>query len=99
MVPLANTSAPDLALYLTAPTVPGRPGGGAVLRSRPSSWIQELSLTVCTLVEKTRSTPAGSYFRYWAWVGIVSHSQPTTGSFSVVALFLEMPVLRHTGLP
>src|SRR4051794_25788374 len=99
MVPPAKTSAPDLALYLTAPTVPGWPGGGALPRIRPSSTIQELSLTVWTLVAKTRSTPAGSYLRYWAWVGTASHSQPISGWGIEVELFLEIPVLRQTGLP
>src|SRR3954449_13103476 len=96
MVPLEKTSAPLGAWYLTALTVPGWPGGGVVVRRRPSSWIQELSGAVWTLLELSLTTFAGWWETYCAWVGIASHSQPTSLSPIEVAVFSETPVLRQT---
>ena len=64
MVPLANTSAPLGAVYLTAWTVPSMPAGGTFARWRPSSWSQ-LGSSLVVWVLLTRLTPAGWRLRYW----------------------------------
>jgi hypothetical protein len=98
IVPEAKTIAPLDAVYLTAPMVPGCPGGGVVARRRPSSWIQLLSGAVWTLVAIRRLTFAGWRDVYCAWVGAASHSQLTKSPMLVVVL-VGMPVLRHTRSP
>jgi hypothetical protein len=57
-----------------------------------------LSLAVCTLVAKMLLTPLGWRERYWAWVGIASHSQPTSREPMFVVEFSAMPVLRQMRL-
>ncbi len=77
-MPASKTSAPLGAVYLIADTVGGWPGGGTFAYISPSSWRKSGGLgAVPTLVSVSRLTPAGSRLAYWAWVGIVSHSQPT----------------------
>ena len=65
MVPLANTSAPLGAVYLTAWTVPSMPGGRdvrplAALVLEPARIVAR-RLACCS----ARLTPAGWRLRYW----------------------------------
>src|SRR4051812_6505276 len=101
MVPEAKTSAPLGAVYLTALTVPGWPGGGVVARIRPSSCSQ-LGLPADAgevAVDESRLTPAGWRERYCACVGIASHSQPTNDDPMFVALPVARPELRQMRSP
>ena len=100
LVPALKTIAPlGCQVYFTACEAAGCPGGGETEYARPSSCSQLMLLLVWKVVFVSATTPGGCLDRYWLWVGIASHSQPTRFEPIVLVEVVEIPVLRQMRSP